>query len=177
MITFVVASVGRPSLRAALDSIECRNGDQILVVGNMGDISDERVRFLPCEPGKDWGHTERNRAAPHIQTRYFANLDDDDVFAPGARALMADAIDKNPARPTLFRMRYPNGYTLWSEPILRFGNVGTPMMLMPNDRIGTWGSFNGGDFHFLVSSGWNAEDFVWRSEVIAHLGHNAPGQS
>lgn len=179
MITFVVPSIGRPSLRAALDSIECLPGDEILVVGSMGDVSDDRVRFLPCAPGHDWGHTERNHAAPHVTTRYFANLDDDDAYAPGARALMADAIAKNPDRPTLFRMQYPNGYTLWDDPVLRFGNVGTPMMLMPNvkDRLGTWGSFNGGDFHFLASSAWSPDDFVWRSDVIVHLGHNAPGQS
>ncbi len=179
MITFIVASIGRPSLRTALESIECGPGDEILVVGSMGDVVDDRVRFLPCAPGHDWGHTERNHAKPHVTTRYFANLDDDDRYAPGARALMGAAIQQHPDGPTIFRMRYPNGYTLWSDPVLRFGNVGTPMMLMPNvtDRLGVWGSFNGGDFHFLTSSGWQPDEYRWRSDVIALLGHNAPGQS
>lgn len=179
MITFVVASIGRPSLRAALDSIACGPGDEIVVVGSMGAVTDPRVRFVPCEPGRDWGHTERNVAAPHIRTRYFANLDDDDRYAPTARVLMADAIAQAPDRPVLFRMMYPNGYTLWDEPVLKFGNVGTPMMLIPNirERLGAWGSYNGGDFGFLSTSGWAAEEYVWRTDIIALLGHNAPGQS
>lgn len=179
MITFVVASIGRPSLKAALASIERWPGDEILIVGSMGECVADGVRFLPCEPGRDWGHTERNVAAPHVRTRYFANLDDDDVFAPGHRQLMADAIAQHPDQPTIFRMMYPNGYTLWDRPELKFGNVGTPMMLMPNTpgRVGTWGSFNGGDFHFLITSGWQPEEYLWRSDVIAYLGHNAPGQS
>lgn len=179
MITFVVASIGRPSLRAALDSIQCLPGDEIVVVGSMGDVTDSRVRFIPCEPGRDWGHTERNVAAPHITTRYFANLDDDDVYAPQTRQLMAEAIEETPDRPVLFRMRYPNGYTLWEEQVIKFGNVGTPMMLIPNRRgwLGTWGSYNGGDFGFLSTSAWAPEEYVWREDIIAYLGHNAPGQS
>lgn len=174
MITFIVPSLGRPSLKAALASIECWPGDEILVVGSMGDVVDDRVRFLPCLPGGDWGHTERNRAIPETQSAYFANLDDDDVYTPGTRALMADAIAQTPDRPVLFRMRYPNGTILWDQPILCCGNVGTPMMLIPNrpDRLGVWGSFHGGDYAFLASSRWGLDDYVWRPDVIAHLGHN-----
>lgn len=173
----MVATIGRPSIRATLASIECWEGDEILVVG--GDPSfvahDPRVRHFACEPGRDWGHSERNYATPFARGKYIAHIDDDDTYAPGTRQWMAEAIEAHPGQPVLFRMKYPNGGVLWSQPILCFGNVGTPMMLIPNEpeKLGTWGSFNGGDYLFLQSMKWPVESIVWRPEVIAILGHDA----
>ena len=180
MITFIVPTLGRPLLARTLRSIECWPGDEILVVGavketvNRDEVNGVTVRFVPCEAGGDWGHAERNWSTPLARGRYVAHIDDDDTYAPGTRALMADAIAPTPERPVLFRMRYPNGITLWREPRVYCGNVGTPMMLIPNvpEKLGTWGSFVGGDCAFLESSKWAAEDYVWRPEVIALLGHN-----
>lgn len=174
MISFIVASLGRPSLVDTLRFIETRPGDEILVVGSMGDAVDPRVRLIPCSPGGDWGHTERNYATPMARGQYLAHIDDDDVYVPGVRALMEDAIRKTPALPVLFRMQYPCGLVLWHDPVLRCGNVGTPMMLIPNmpSRLGTWGSFVGGDCHFLETMEWKPEEIVWRPEVVVSLGHN-----
>lgn len=174
MITFIVPTVGRPSLAATLRSIECRNGDEIIVVGNGWRTKDSRVRYVDCAPGGDWGHTERNVATPHARGRYIAHIDDDDIYAPGARDLMGDAIKKAEGRPVLFRMRFPNGITLWREPTIRCGNVGTPMFLIPNvpEKLGSWQSFVGGDCAFLETSGWAPSEYVWRPEVIALLGHD-----
>ncbi len=87
---------------------------------------------------------------------------------------MADAMTQTPGRPVVFRMRFPNGITLWQEPVLRCGNLGTPCFLIPNvpNKLGTWGSFVGGDCAFLEGCKWDPYDIVWRPEVIAHLGHN-----
>jgi hypothetical protein len=106
--------------------------------------------------------------------QYIAHIDDDDIYAPGHRALMQDAIQRAPGQPVLFRMQYPSGATLWQEKVLRCGNVGTPMFLIPNqpEKLGTWRSFVGGDFVFLEESKWAPEEFVWREEVVALLGHN-----
>lgn len=174
MITFLVPTVGRPSLNATLRSIETRPGDEILVVGDGYRVHDKRVKYIDCKPGKDWGAAERNFATPHARCRYIAHIDDDDVYASGTRDLMQDAITKTPGKPILFRMRYPNGITLWDSPELRCGNVGTPMMLIPNrpTMLGTWGSFVGGDCNFLETMKWKPEEIVWRPEVIALLGHN-----
>jgi hypothetical protein len=150
----------------------------VLVVGGvpeqvyiMGGVT---YRYLPCPPGGDWGHAERNFAMPLARGKYIAHIDDDDTYAPGTRRFMAEAIEATPDRPVLFRMRYPNSITLWRERRIICGNVGTPMMLLPNDpeKFGTWGSFVGGDCAFLESSKWLAEEYVWRPEVIALLGHN-----
>ena len=174
MITFVVASVGRESLKVTLRSIECWPGDDILLVSNSFRVNDPRVWYVDCLPGKDWGHTERNVATPYVKNRYIAHIDDDDIYAPGTRQLMQDAIFNTPGQPVLFRMRFPNGITLWQQKEIRCGNLGTPCMLIPNrpEMLGTWGSFVGGDCAFLESSKWVAEDYVWRPEVIALLGHN-----
>lgn len=174
MITYIIATVGRPSLLGTLLSIEDRPGDEILIVGNKVRTSDPRVRYLDCAPGKDWGHTERNFAQRHANGKYVVHMDDDDLYAPGSRAVMQDAIEKTPDNPVLFRMRYPNGITLWRDPNVYCGNVGTPMMLLPNkpEMFGTWGSFVGGDCHFLETMKWTADEIVWRTEVIALLGHN-----
>lgn len=174
MITFVVPSIGRPSLSRTLASIEMWPGDEILVVGSMGTVKDDRVTFIPCEPGGDWGHKERNFVSHTARGRYVAHIDDDDVYAPDTRALMADAILRTPDRPVIFRMRFPNGITLWQDPVIRCGNLGTPTFLLPNtpEKFGTWGSFVGGDCHFLETSKWAVDDYVWRPEIIALLGHN-----
>lgn len=174
MISFIVPTCGRKSLVNTLQSIETRTGDEIIVVGNRFRVKDHRVRYVDCPPGYDWGAAERNFATPFARCRYIAHIDDDDMYAPGTRALMADAIEKANGNPILFRMRFPNGITLWAEEEVRCGNVGTPMFLIPNrpTMLGTWGSFVGGDCAFLESSKWKSQEYVWRPEVIALLGHN-----
>lgn len=174
MITFLIPTLGRASLITTLNSIECYPGDEILIVSNGWRVGDSRARYVDCKPGGDWGHTERNYATPFVRNRYIAHIDDDDIYAPGTRALMADAIEKTPDRPVLFRMKFPNGITLWREPEIKCGNVGTPMMLIPNipEKLGEWQSFVGGDCAFLESSKWMPSDYVWRPEIIALLGHN-----
>lgn len=180
MISFIVPTLGRPSLAKTLRSIEAWPGDEVLVVGNVEEMTnvdqfaDVMFRFIPCPPGGDWGHAERNFATPLARGRYIAHIDDDDVYAPGTRELMADAILRTPDRPVIFRMRFPNGITLWQDPAIRCGNLGTPCFLLPNEpeKFGTWGSFVGGDCHFLETSKWAADEYVWRPEIIALLGHN-----
>jgi glycosyltransferase involved in cell wall biosynthesis len=182
MISFIVPTIGRPSLAQTLASIETRPGDEILVVCDeqaaslVGSFVANKygARFVHCPKGGDWGHAERNFAMPLARGQYIAHVDDDDTYVPGMRVLMEDAIQKTPCRPVLFRMRSPNGVTLWQEPRIYCGNVGTGQYLHPNrpTMLGTWGSFVGGDCHFLETSKWKAEDYVWRHEVIYLVGHN-----
>jgi hypothetical protein len=178
MISFIVPTVGRPSLQATLRSIETYPGDEILIVGeNIASVSvssKKNIRLIECPRGNDWGHSERNFATPMARGQYIAHIDDDDVYAPGSRAAMQDAITKNPGKPVLFRMQYPCGISLWAEKRIFCGNVGTPMFLIPNmpTRLGVWKPFVGGDCAFLEACKWSPEEFVWRDEVVALLGHN-----
>lgn len=167
MISFIVATTGRPTLEATLRSIECWPGDEILLVGDNLSVNDPRVTHVQCAVGGDWGHAERNFAMPLASRRYIAHIDDDDVYAPGARAAMAEAIKMTPGRPIIFRMRYKNGTTLWADEVIRCGNVGTPMVIVPNmpTRLGNFGSFYGGDAMYYETMKWAPEEFVWRPEV------------
>jgi len=173
-VTFIVPTVGRASLAKTLQSIETYPGDEILMVSNCFRVNDPRVSYVDCEPGKDWGHTERNIATPHAKGQYIAHIDDDDVYVPGTRKLMQSVIDWTPGRPAIFRMRFPNGITLWADREIRCGNVGTPMFFLPNEqeKFGKWESFVGGDCKFLETSAWKPEEYIWRPEIIALLGHN-----
>lgn len=180
MISFIVPTLGRDSLIKTLTSINPRPGDEVIVIGSVEQMTsydeekDVAFRFIPHPPGGDWGHTERNFAAGLALCPYIAHIDDDDWYAPEARALMADAIETTPGRPVLFRMRYPNGITLWDRPELRCGNVGTPMILIPNvpEKLGQFRPFVGGDCAYLEEMKWDRSEIVWRPEIIALLGHN-----
>lgn len=178
MISFIVPTVGRASLQRTVDSIDCWPGDEILICGlpRHIDIHGKSVQILCCPPGGDWGNAERNVGLSVARNPYLAFIDDDDWYAPGARQLQQTAIDQTPGRLVIFSMRYPNGTMLWEDPVLRSGNVGTPMFLMPNDptRIGRWplGRYEG-DWGFLEQGRYRPDEIVWREEVIALIGRNA----
>lgn len=177
MISFIIATIGRPSLADTLASIECWHGDEVIVIGNVATHTEGHVRYIACPPGGDWGSTERNIATPLARGRYLAHIDDDDVYAPGHRAVMADAIARHPTVPTIFRMRLPDGSTLWDLPIIKWGNVGTPMFLTPNEpaKLGRWGEHQDcGDLRFLQTMQWRNHDVAWREDVIALVGQVHP---
>lgn len=177
-ITYLVATLGRPTLARALQSIVSQQmpGDQLLVIGATPEIRQiaeaHGGEFVYCPPGHDWGSTERNLAMASARGQYLAFLDDDDVAAPGARSSMESAMVAHAGRPLIFRMLMPDmGLVLWSQPQRCKGNVGTPMMVIPNEpaKLGTWGSDHGGDFDFLESCQWRASDLVWVPSVVAHV--------
>jgi hypothetical protein len=206
VISFIVPTTGRASLADTLDSIQPYDDDEIIVIGRPCDLPCDpqpsalhtastrlttssfrqtflhrrlrKVRFIECDPFHDFGATERSIGIAAARGSHLAFMDDDDVYAPGARALMADAIARTPDRPVLFRMRYPSGFVLWQQPVLRMGNVSTQMMLLPNDpaKLGRWQSGRREcDYDFLASMTWPAESIVWRTEKIADLSdHDDP---
>lgn len=174
-LSYIVPTIGRDTLKRTLDSIELRAGDEILLVGELCPEwvkPSPTLRFIECPRGNDWGHSERNYAIPFARGTHIAQIDDDDWYAPGARDLIQSAIDANPDRPAFFRMRYPSGTELWREPVLAFGNVGTPMGIIPNvpERLGLFKSYHGGDFAFYASCLWDMNEIAWRPEVIVELG-------
>lgn len=171
-VSFVVPTLGRSTLFRTLASIETLPGDEILLVGNasldlhLHAIGRPEIRIIYCPPGNDWGSTERNFVTPMARGDYLSFMDDDDMYAPGARASLESACD---GRPSIFRMKYVNGQTLWVDPEIRCGNVGTPMVFVPNvlDRIGLWGPNVGGDTDFMFRMKWAPHEIAWRKEVIA----------
>ena len=175
MISYIVPTLGkRPKLLAnTLGSITTRPGDEILVVGPAGVEVDARCRFILYQTTGGWGGAERNLAMSYAKGRYLSFMDDDDVYAPNYRLALGAAMLEHPGQPMIFRMQFPNGVTLWQDKEIRCGNVGTPMIFVPNmmTKLGQWSSRYEGDLNFLETCKWS--EYVWRPEIIAHIGHNA----
>jgi hypothetical protein len=100
---------------------------------------------------------------------YLLFMDDDDCYTPGALDTIRSAIDNEPGRIHVFKMRYSTGRELWDIPKLSEGNVGTPMFAVPRDhRLGSWPGSPVGDHKFIASTAANHEEPpVFHEEVVA----------
>lgn len=175
-LTVIIPTIGRPTLERTLDSVASQpllDGDAVIVVGRGESIQAMAARygyrFLECPPGGHGGAEERMKAIPLVTTTHIGFLDDDDVWVPGARETIRQAQLTTPTRPMVFRMRYPSGRELWKDKVVRRGNVGTPMIVVPNQPqyLGKWPSQRMNDYYFLSSMKWKPSDIVWRPDVLA----------
>ncbi len=160
-ISFIVPTVGRPSLGAAIRSIEPWVGDEVIV-----------VKLDP--PGGHWGNEERQEGMRRATRGWLAFLDDDNAYVAGHRELMELAIRSAPERPTLFRVRFADGEVIWRRRWVKNGNVDVHMVLVPNrpEMLHDWRSKQRfADFHFVNQWRWPAKQIQWREEVIATMGH------
>ncbi len=105
-------------------------------------------------------------------------MDDDDVYTPDAFSAMREFALKSPGRIGIFRMRYEYwrhgwyGQVVWEEPVLRWGNVGTPMFVVPNvpGKLGRWDSkFHWGDWAFIQETVTLQGDPVFCDAVVARI--------
>jgi len=154
-ISVIVPTIGRETLDRALESAAV--ADEVIVERNQDG---------------DHGYAARMRGMARATGTHLAFLDDDDVYAPGAiETMRAAACD----RPVIFRMDDPTHGIIWKRKALDFGNVGTPMFLVPNepDRLGRWEPYApglkcpGGDFMFISDCAETMGAPVWREEVVA----------
>ena len=164
-ISFVIPTIGRESLNDTLKSIKTWPGDEVLV-----------IRHHPKKHIGIYGNAERQEGVNRAKCDFIAFIDDDDAYVPGAREIMNNAIIQSSGnQPILFRMRYPNERILWRKRWVKNGNVSTQMILVPNnkDMLSEWDiRHRWADFHFINRWKWPKKDIIWRSEVIALLGHN-----
>lgn len=135
-ISVLIPTTGRKGLVRAIQS--AADADEVLVDYNQDG---------------DKGYAARTRMMARASGTHLAFLDDDDVYAPGAVGAMRDAACDY---PVIFRMRYHHGGSvLWGKPELGYGNVGSPMLLVPNvpEKLGRWRGWNGenegGDATFI----------------------------
>ena len=159
-ISYIIPSINRASLKRTIDSIEALEGDEILV-----EYDIPRTRM--------WGNPQRNKAMTRAKGEYLAFIDDDDYYVPGHRQIQEEAIQAHPNRPILFQMQYPSGDVLWKTKEVIPGNVGTPMILVPNfrDMLYHWkDGRNMADFIFIDKWGWEKDQIIWVDKVIAILG-------
>lgn len=186
----VVPTLGRPTLLRALHALalQLAPDDEILVVadphGNVGmakgafdECADERWRFLTLPaPGNDHGYKARTLGMSEAHGTHLCFADDDDEATPAALATFrANACD----RPVFARMKYlsaqpsATGYLLWSRKEIFYGNIGSPMICVPNDpdRLGVWKDHNGagsagGDYTFAVGCVREMGAPVWVDEIV-----------
>jgi len=167
-VTFIVPTIGRGTLKRTLASIEIRPGDEVLVIGDVPrePHSHPQISYLLIESGDDWGATERNVGMECANGDILSFMDDDDVYLPRARDLLEQA---SRDLPTIFRMRLVNGDVIWKQQALECGNVGTPMIVVPNDpvRLGRWSSRYICDYDFIMSCRWPTVQ--WNPNIIAQV--------
>jgi glycosyltransferase involved in cell wall biosynthesis len=178
-VSVLVATLGRPTLERTLASITSQflPGDQVIVIGATPDIEARAAlagcTFVQAQPGRNWGGHERAVGIQHATGDYVCFLDDDDVYVPGARVAMEQAMTSHPGQPTIFKMHIAwTGGALWTEPVLRMGNLGTPMLFLPNDaraKRGTWDMKYGNDFRFIEACHYAPDTIHWDPTVIANI--------
>jgi glycosyltransferase involved in cell wall biosynthesis len=159
--TVIVPTSRRPTLGRTLDSIaeQLEPGDELIVL---------------CNRDGDYGMAARDAAMARAQGTHLLFMDDDDQFARGAFRTIRRFADAHPGRIGVFRMRYDNGLTLWTEPVVRLGNVSTQMLCVPNskDKLGSWRAgeiARHGDFEFLRATATLQGEPLFRPEIVAFV--------
>lgn len=151
----IVASGGRPTLQRTIDSI----------VPQL-DVHDE---LLVCvDQRAPWGHASRNRMTLAANGDWLCFQDDDDVYTPGAFDVIRTAVRTgDPNAMHIFRMRYPDGRELWTDPEVRLGNVSTQMVVVPNRQpLGRWNeALYEGDYS-MISETAKHHPVQWHEHVI-----------
>lgn len=180
-LTVIVPTLGRATLDAAL--VSCRGADEVIVCADTaGNVEAAQTvtarhgaRFLACPADEHrQGYAQREHAIRHATGSHLCFLDDDDEFTPAAASLFRQAACDV---PVIFRMLHHELGVVWDEPVLRYGNVGTPMLLVPNQlgRLGhwhphvnvRWGPIAGGDYTFIRETVERMGGPVWRPEIVA----------
>lgn len=160
-LAVIVPSCGRPTLSRTLDSIapSLQPGDELLV-----DVNNDR----------DWGHAARNRRMRQATADWLLFQNDDDWYCPDALNFVRRCVKEwaEVDRMHVFRMQYTNGAVLYRDPVLRLGNIGSPMAIVPNipEKLGTWGDRYEGDWDFISETAEKlGEPPFWHEEVICMI--------
>jgi hypothetical protein len=138
------------------------------------------ISFYETEktPGA-WGGPQRTKGMHEAQGTHVLFIDDDDAYAPNAFDAVRRSASENPSAFQIFKMQSCSDRrpwkTLWGHKSVFLGNIGTPMVCIPNikDRFGTWGTYHAGDFEFIDSTikKWPGGEagIVWKEDVIVHV--------
>jgi acetyltransferase-like isoleucine patch superfamily enzyme len=192
-IAIITPTLGRPTLQAAIDSglPQLGSGDEWLIVGDgsqpaaretVCSAGDDRLTFLEHhDPHSTYGNAQRNYAMRQAKADFFLFLDDDQLLPSALDAIRREGVDRT---PLMFRMDYrPRGCTLWKEPVIREGNVGGSMFVVPNvaDRRCDWPETERpsvGDLAFInqTLSRWPDGALRWCEDVICRCEWHGHGQ-
>lgn len=187
MISIIIPTSGRPTLRRTLLSIRPVSPVEVLVIGDgkqpvakaiVKELKNEvpyQLHYLKGPHTQNWGNEQRNLGIEKAQGDHLLFIDDDDIYTPDAFKVISRAISAHPNSPIIFRMldHHGNRYILWRKRKLALGNIGTPMICLPNDvnKLGKWPDGvkeYAGDAHFISStlSRWPKKSIVWLEDCI-----------
>lgn len=172
-IAVVIPTLNRPSLERAVES--AAGADEIVVVGDhvWPRVGTKRLKskseaMYPAPRAADL----RNLGMRHVMSAWIAFVDDDDVFTPGAIAMIRQVVSGQQRALYLFRMTFGGSDVRWREPVIEQGNVGTPMIVCPALGYKPWPTdgYRHEDHGFadLNRSTWSG-GVVFRDEVIARV--------
>lgn len=202
-LSVVIPTLGRSSLTRTLKSVmpQLIDGDELIVIADTaGDVWNSRRALMRCRrglhakhvwshlvsgPGNEegQGYSQREFGVRYADKSHIVFIDDDDIYAEGALALFREHACEV---PVIFRMDHPYLGLVWNTPELRFGNVGTPMFVVPNkkSKLGEWKSHTviggkpvGGDYEFIRGSVENLGGPIWREEVVAIVNPTLLGEN
>lgn len=186
----IVPTVGRPSLYATLHSVYkggIQPGDTVTVVGDGPQPEAQRIveffkdrlsiSYFETQPTRCFGHAQRTFAMRKAKGTHLTFMDDDDAYVNGVLGKVRLLASENPSRVLIFKMRglaRRLGYDmLWRDKDVRIGNVGTPMIVVPNipEKTGVWTERYAGDFDFIESTvkNFGPDSVVWSEDVIANI--------
>ena len=193
-ISVVVPTLGRPTLEATLAALatQVKRRDEVIVVADLrGDLAaTTRIFDGYARPGwwlravapNEYGHgyAQREYGAMLATGSHLCFIDDDDVHNEGALELMREHACEV---PVIFRMR-SRAETLWTDEELKFGQVGTPMFVVPNLplKLGRWEPKEntngvGGDYVFIRGCVHHQGQPIFRPEVVCDLRPHLNGGS
>jgi acetyltransferase-like isoleucine patch superfamily enzyme len=178
LLSIVIPTIGRPTLKTTLRSIRRQNrGDiEIIVVSDGSRPSAERIArmtgatFIEGPRTQSWGNAQRMIGIKAAAGRYLMFIDDDDKHRRGAFNQIRAAIAATPDRIIVFRMTR-EGEILWWERVVKHTNQGTPQLLVPNvpGRLGSWLTQDRyeSDFDFLTECVALQGEPIWNEAIIA----------
>lgn len=179
LVSVIVPTVGRKSLRRTLKRLRRERDVEVLVVGDGPCENALRVSrrygaaYTTGPLTRSWGNAQRDVGISHATGRYLMFIDDDDVHTRGAFKAVRRAVAANPNRIVVFRMKTPRMGVLWRHKTVQYKNVGTPMFVIPNNqgRIPKWVDHDvyEADFHFLNGCVRKQGEPVWDEAVIANV--------
>jgi Glycosyl transferase family 2 len=187
MLSVIVPTVGRPTLGRTLRSVipQLASSDELIVIadgpeaheaasGIVGRLNGRCRLYATDTRTGSWGNAQRDLGMTLATRTHLTFMDDDDVYAPGAFAAIRKAVTVDSDAVHIFGMRAWNGDVLPSTREVLSGNVGTPMVVIPNvkERLGSWVhpellDQGRSDFAFISETISKHPRLVWHDEVIA----------
>lgn len=192
-VVVVMPTLGRPTLTSTVISVvdQLEDDDRLVVVcdtinGNpvcaraiVSDFQPANIDYLECGvPGSRFGNAQRDRGLAFATGRstHLAFLDDDDAWTFGAIDRIRERVSDDESHAHVFRADWGPGHhwhgTLWTEREFRVGNVGTPMLVVPNrPYVRSWMDGNGlgvvSDFGWMSAAVGELDGVCWWEDVVA----------